>query len=618
MKIQLALLIAMLISTLGFSQIAYNARTDFSVVQLPSPIPNVGGLTGRNTVVIDPDFGTSILRATDANTYSGLANHSFITTVSGSGDSSIWSLPQTSGTYTGDYLIALGTDGGNTFVEAFNPTTFNIDAVSTYLLGSKQATASTVTPSEFYIRSFSLSPYNEIDTINVTSLTSAPTASKLFNFQTDSSNCIPATGSGGSTAAASWMEDTAVTTGDTVFGSAISTQDIAAPSAPTVVNGACTSGFQVCYTSGGSLAQTTYYVKVLYVNGGFSSLSSEVPITVPANNLLKVTEPPIVGNEIAWEVYASTTSGSEKLQGGPILRTVTSWTEPTAGLVNNGNPPTSDTSGGQNTARYAVVYEPGSGCSYYDTFAGTVGGDWGSSGTVTITSGSKTYGDRFNIHNARLSLNGQWLVLTEGACDINITNCGGSAVPRVWFWQVGTTNVQACDPQQSQICSGHWAVGYQDWTNNGDTTMGAFEIRPMSSPGSWSQLQSSYPSGIPTDFDQHQSWVNDDAYDNIPSCGTTHVPTDAFVSAWENEVLCYATNGMGTVWRFGHTFTNPTDATDFDGQWAIPALSQDGMFMAVASNWQDSLGSKSGRSTCTASSDCRTDTFIYNLLSAGQ
>ena len=596
----------------------YNARTDFNTVALPSPLPNVGNLTGQNNYIYEPNFGTMILRATDANTLSALTNHSFITTVSGSGDTSIWSLPQTSGTYTGDYFIILGTDGANTFLEAFNPTTLHIDATSTYQVGSKQGTGSTVTPNEFYIHSFSLSPFDEIDSITVSSFATAPSPTKLFNFQTDSSNCVPATGNGGSTAAASWMEDTTVATGDTAFGSAISTQDIAAPTAPTVVNGSCTSGFQVCYTSGGSLAQTTYYVKVVYVNGGFSSPSSEVSITVPASNLLMVTEPPIVGNEIAWEVGASTTSGAEKIQGGLILRTISSWTESTSGLSNNGTLNTSDTSGGQNTARYAVVYLPGSGCSYYDTFGGTVGGDWGSSGTVTISSGSDQYGDRFNIHNARLSLNGQWLVLTEGACDTNITNCGGSSVPRVWFWQAGTTNVEACDPQQSQICSGHWAVGYQDWTNNGDTTMGAFEIRPMSSPGSWSELQSSYPSGIPTSLDQHQSWVDDNSGDTIPACDTTHVPSNTFVSAWENEVLCYATNGSGTVWRMGHTFTNPNDTTDFDGQWAIAGLSQDGNFMAVTSNWQDTLGSKSGGSSCTANSNCRSDVFIYALLTAQQ
>lgn len=40
--------------------------TNLDIIPLPVPIPNVGGLSGANTIVLDPDFGTKICRLTDA------------------------------------------------------------------------------------------------------------------------------------------------------------------------------------------------------------------------------------------------------------------------------------------------------------------------------------------------------------------------------------------------------------------------------------------------------------------------------------------------------------------------------------------------------------------------
>lgn len=40
-------------------------RTDLNLAPLPVTIPNVGGLLGKNAIVIDPDFGTEIMRLTD-------------------------------------------------------------------------------------------------------------------------------------------------------------------------------------------------------------------------------------------------------------------------------------------------------------------------------------------------------------------------------------------------------------------------------------------------------------------------------------------------------------------------------------------------------------------------
>jgi hypothetical protein len=48
-----------------------------AVVNNPSPVPNVGNLTGAGTVITDPDFGNPIARCTDANTDPSAPNIAF-------------------------------------------------------------------------------------------------------------------------------------------------------------------------------------------------------------------------------------------------------------------------------------------------------------------------------------------------------------------------------------------------------------------------------------------------------------------------------------------------------------------------------------------------------------
>lgn len=47
---------------------SYGARTDFAVIPLPTPLPNMGDAVGAGKSVIDPDFHTRIYRLTDINT----------------------------------------------------------------------------------------------------------------------------------------------------------------------------------------------------------------------------------------------------------------------------------------------------------------------------------------------------------------------------------------------------------------------------------------------------------------------------------------------------------------------------------------------------------------------
>jgi hypothetical protein len=51
--------------------VTYAARTDFAVVPLPNPVPNIGSATGVGNLIVDPDFNTKIYRLTDIGTIPG-------------------------------------------------------------------------------------------------------------------------------------------------------------------------------------------------------------------------------------------------------------------------------------------------------------------------------------------------------------------------------------------------------------------------------------------------------------------------------------------------------------------------------------------------------------------
>lgn len=98
---------------------------------------------------------------------------------------------------------------------------------------------------------------------------------------------------------------------------------LAAPAAPALGS-----------TAGGSLAAATYFAKVTYLNGGGETVASaESSLAVAANNLLVVTSPASSGNAMGYNVYISTTTGTETKQNASRIAIGTNWTEPTSGLI---------------------------------------------------------------------------------------------------------------------------------------------------------------------------------------------------------------------------------------------------------------------------------------------
>ena len=96
----------------------YNARTDFAVVPVPSPVPNMGGATGAGNMIVDPDFDSRIHRLTDIDTIGGARyaqQQEWHMNCGGWGDSRVSNLDSTK------ILICDG--GAGVFVLPFNPST---------------------------------------------------------------------------------------------------------------------------------------------------------------------------------------------------------------------------------------------------------------------------------------------------------------------------------------------------------------------------------------------------------------------------------------------------------------------------------------------------------------
>ena len=112
---------------------------------------------------------------------------------------------------------------------------------------------------------------------------------------------------------------------------------LSAPAAPTLST-----------TAGGTIALATYYSKITYIDAGGESLpSSESSQAVLLNNLLTCASPIASGLASGWNLYVSTSAGTETLQNSAPIPIGTNWTEPTTGLVAGAALPTNNTTGWQ-------------------------------------------------------------------------------------------------------------------------------------------------------------------------------------------------------------------------------------------------------------------------------
>ena len=257
--------------------------------------------------------------------------------------------------------------------------------------------------------------------------------------------------------------------------------------------------------------------------------------------------------------------------------------------------------GNQGTGVYAVAYKAGKGCTLYNTQTGKVTGDWGTQGVVTVP-------ERFSIHNVKLSKDGNWLVIVD-------TTCFAGTCEGPFFWQVGTTTVNACGKNG---CTGHWTEGQTTWINGNGKPVGTgvyetgqYKARNFSTPAAPRALVSQFPVGLQSPYDMHASWNNADSADTYPIFSSTWTRTTSPWLPWFNEILGISPVD-GTVWRFAHTYVS-ANSQRFSTKYGIGSISQDGRFFAFSSDWMGTLGSESGSSSCTVGTNCRGDVFVVAL-----
>ena len=225
----------------------------------------------------------------------------------------------------------------------------------------------------------------------------------------------------------------------------------------------------------------------------------------------------------------------------------------------------------------------------------------------------------YNVHNARISKDGTV---------VRINSQQGNTI---YFWKAGTNQATPC-LFSGEDCGGHQALGYAHMINDpNNSDMADVLIRPLSNPGATTLLVNPLPT--PRQWnDSHWSWNDANATDTMPVCGsfynshghgngTQNVQTNPLLqiaAPYDREIVCVATSGPSKVWRFAHdraTGAANDNAGAGSSFWASPRgnVSPDGRFYLFTSDWDWSLGSRKGSPGCPQAGMCRTDVFVVEL-----
>ena len=265
--------------------------------------------------------------------------------------------------------------------------------------------------------------------------------------------------------------------------------------------------------------------------------------------------------------------------------------------------------GGQGTGFDVVAYKPGSGCVHLNTQTGVVTGDWGTTGTIGIS-------DRWLVHNALLSKDGQWMLITYsvGGC---LTTCAANSGDP-YLWQIGTTTVlPGCMAAAGDRCGGHWTEGSEVYVNaSGSSTFQQEKRAFLGAPNAPTDLKSGIASCTSGGWGIHSGWPNVDSSDSYPyleisTSGELGTSGNPFTCPFLNEVDLVSPAGVGspapgagTVSREAHTFNSGQQSTMFSCEYAIGAISTDGRIAIWESDGMGAFGSTSGGSSCSGTS-CR-------------
>jgi hypothetical protein len=186
---------------------SYCSRTDYKIVQVPVTLPNVGNLTGANTLITDPDFNNRIVRITDGNTdpHPPYQNRSFMTVTSGSADENIWNLDST--------LLVVQDTGARGYPFSFDPTT--MQASRMYVSQVPETNGLTLPDSGAWSHLNANLIYvikgTAVTTYDFTDRTTPPTPQPYYNFAS-SAQCL------GAGFNATWQTRGGLSADDTILG----------------------------------------------------------------------------------------------------------------------------------------------------------------------------------------------------------------------------------------------------------------------------------------------------------------------------------------------------------------------------------------------------------------
>jgi len=255
--------------------------------------------------------------------------------------------------------------------------------------------------------------------------------------------------------------------------------------------------------------------------------------------------------------------------------------------------------GAQDTGYYVVAWKVGSGCRVYNTSTGTISGDWGPTGAVSVYLGNSTTPDsptdEFYVHAIFVNLTGEYALISNGSCVAGNTSCLSTAGTSPYFWQIASTSVGKI----SGLTSGEFAFGWNDYVNRNGNPEGQYAIRPFSALGTPREVINTLPTGMVIGTAGDPSWVNDNSTDSLPFFDSLNYPlyyNTGFPSAWTDEII-----GVfpvdGSTLRFAHSFISKSNA-QFSTNYGIGSISQSGRFFMQSSDWVGTLGSTSGSSSC--------------------
>jgi hypothetical protein len=262
------------------------------------------------------------------------------------------------------------------------------------------------------------------------------------------------------------------------------------------------------------------------------------------------------------------------------------------------------TTGNQGTGVHVVSYNSSlKTCSHLNT----------STGVITSWPGGKVIGtvapvaDRFTVHNVVMK-SGLWMVITRQTLLSSVPSPGVA-----YAWQMGTTVLNHLVPQST----GHWTAGCGRWINSPGMFGNYYVVRHYSDPSAFSKLWTvpkstcgtagSAPCTAP--FDSHPASYGGCA-DSTPVCSSTVAPGTQISSPYQNEIVCFSTDGSNKAWRFAHTYSYPSN--NFYAAWSIGSLSQDGRFYAWTTNNGGAFGCANGTMNCTLKNR-RSDVLIVKL-----